>query len=146
MSPRIQQGILGQCAGGDQTHDLAFHNGLIATLFRLGRAFHLFTDGNTKPFADQRQEIAFCRMMRDTAHRDVVTVMLAAFGQRDVQRLGGGNSIVKEHLVEIAHPVEQERIRMLRLDLQILRHHGRDGVLAAHVSPRIIEGHIISPC
>ena len=53
--------------------------------------------------------------------------MLAALGQRDVQRLGGGGGVVEEHLVEIAHPVEQQRIGMLRLDLQILRHHRRDG-------------------
>jgi hypothetical protein len=53
--------------------------------------------------------------------------MLAALGQRDVQRLGRRDRIVEEHLVEIAHPVEQQRIRDARLDLQILRHHRRDG-------------------
>jgi hypothetical protein len=51
--------------------------------------------------------------------------MLAALGQRDVQRLGRRDRIVEEHLVEIAHPVEQQRVRILRLDLQVLRHHRR---------------------
>jgi hypothetical protein len=51
--------------------------------------------------------------------------MLAALGQRDVQRLGRRDRVVEEHLVEIAHPVEQKRVWMTRLDLQILRHHRR---------------------
>ena len=33
--------------------------------------------------------------------------------------------VVVEQLVEIAHPVEQELVRMLRLDAQILLHHRR---------------------
>ena len=33
--------------------------------------------------------------------------------------------IVEEHLVEIAHPVEEEAIRIGRLDLDVLRHHRR---------------------
>jgi hypothetical protein len=49
-------------------------------------------------------------MDRDAAHRDVFAPVLAAFGQRDVQRLGRGDGVVEEHLVEIAHPVEQKRV------------------------------------
>jgi hypothetical protein len=40
-------------------------------------------------------------------------LMLAALGQRDAQRLAGENRIVEEQLVEIAHPVEQQRVRMI---------------------------------
>jgi hypothetical protein len=51
--------------------------------------------------------------------------MLSALGQRDVERRRRLFGIVEEHLVEIAHPVEQQIIRMCAFDLQILRHHGR---------------------
>ena len=60
--------------------------------------------------------------------------MHAALGQRDVQRRGGRHGVVEEHLVEIAHPVEQQRAGVLRLDLQILRHHRRHGVVG-HLHP-----------
>ena len=53
--------------------------------------------------------------------------MLAALGQRDVERRRRMNRVVKEELVKIAHPVEQERVWVAPLDLQILRHH-RGGV------------------
>jgi hypothetical protein len=53
-------------------------------------------------------------MDRHAAHRDVLAEVLAALGQRDVERLGRRDRIVEEHLVEIAHPVEQERVGMLR--------------------------------
>ena len=72
-------------------------------------------------------------MGRHAAHRNVFALMLAAFGQRDVQRGRGGDRIVKEHFVEIAHPVKQQRIGVFRLDVQILRHHRRD--LGCHRDP-----------
>ena len=56
--------------------------------------------------------------------------MKSALGQRNVQRLGCRDGVIEEHLVEVAHPVEQQRARVLRLDLQILRHHRRDGFFA----------------
>jgi hypothetical protein len=33
--------------------------------------------------------------------------------------------VVVEHLVEVAHPVEQQLVRMLALDAKVLLHHGR---------------------
>ena len=147
VSPRIQQGFLRQCAGSDQPHDLAFHNSLITTLFRLSRAFHLLTNGHAKAFADQGQKVPLGRVMRHPAHRDIVAIMLAAFCQGDVQCLCRGHRIVKEHLVKIAHPIEQQRIGMLCFDLQILRHHGRDRACSvAHRRPLAVPAHIISPC
>jgi hypothetical protein len=60
----------------------------------------------------------------------------AALGERDVEKLRGAARVVVEHLVEIAHPVEQQDVGMLSLDAQILLHHGgvvlRDGCLGAH--------------
>ena len=56
--------------------------------------------------------------------------MLAALGQRDVQRLGRLCCIREEQLIEIAHAVEQQIVRMRRFDGEILRHHG--GGVAGH--------------
>jgi hypothetical protein len=53
-------------------------------------------------------------MDRHAAHRDRLAQVLAALGQRDAQRRGGGLGVVEEHLVEIAHPVEQQRARIGR--------------------------------
>jgi hypothetical protein len=86
-----------------------------------------------KPFADQRQKVVFGGMNGDAAHGDVFAPVLAAFGQRDVQRLRRGNGVIEEHLVEIAHAVEQKRVGVTRLDLQILRHHWR--YMRVHGSP-----------
>ena len=78
-------------------------------------------------------------MHRNAAHGDIVALMFAAFGQGDIQRLGGGNSIVKEHLVKVAHPVKQQGIAMLCFDFQKLRHHGRDlSGCACHGFPLLI--------
>ena len=73
--------------------------------------------------ADQAQQIVLVGMDGHAAHGDVFPVMLAAPGQRDVQRRGGGYGIIEEKLVEVAHPVEQQTAGMGLLDFQILGHH-----------------------
>ena len=72
---------------------------------------------------DQAFQISLMGMDRHAAHGDVFAQMLAAFGERNRQGFCRFDGIVKEHLVEIAHPVEEDRVGMGLLDLQILRHH-----------------------
>ena len=123
----IEQAVLGQRAGGDDADDAALHHRLAAALLGLRRVFHLLADGHAEALADQALQVGFVAVDRDAAHRDVLAQMLAALGQRDVQRPGGVHRVLEEHLVEIAHPVEQQAVGMGLLDLQILRHH-RSGV------------------
>ena len=130
MPPGIQQTFFGQGARGDQADHIAPHNRFRPALARLGRIFKLFRNRHPESFADQGQQIAFGGMHRHATHRDIFAQMLAAPGQRNIQRPACGNGIVKEHFVEIAHPIEQQRARIGRLDLQILRHHRRDAVFA----------------
>ena len=52
---------------------------------------------------------------------------LAARGQRDVEQAARLAGVVVEQLVEIAHPVEDERVGELGLDAPVLLHHGRVG-------------------
>src|SRR6185295_9914280 len=42
-----------------------------------------------------------------------------------VEQPVGPPSVVEEQLVEVAHPVEDERVGMLGLDAQVLLHHRR---------------------
>ncbi len=51
--------------------------------------------------------------------------MLAALGQNNVERARGDFGIAEEQFVEVAHPVEQQAIRIGGFDLDILLHHGR---------------------
>ena len=110
MAAGVQQAFLGQGAGGDKADDVAGHHGFRPAFLRLFGGFHLFADGHAKALADQGQQVVFRRMHRNAAHGDVFAQVFAAFGQRDVQRLGRGDGIVEEQFVEVAHPVEQQRI------------------------------------
>ena len=133
VPPGLEQGLLGERAGGDEPHHLALDHRFRAALLGLGGAFHLFADRDAKALADQRQKVALGGMDRHAAHRDIVAGVLAALGQRDVERLGGGGGIVEEQLVEIAHAIEQQRVGVPCLDLEILCHHWRD---CRHIVPR----------
>jgi hypothetical protein len=52
---------------------------------------------------------------------------LTAFGERDVEQARGLARIVVKQLVEITHAIKQQRIGILRLEAQILLHHGGMG-------------------
>ena len=67
-------------------------------------------------------------MERHAAHRDVVAICLAAFGERDVERCGGLDRIVVKEFVEIAHAVEEQGIGMAFLQRVVLRHDRRVAV------------------
>ena len=65
--------------------------------------------------------------------------MLAALGERDIERRRGLDGIVEEQLVEVTHPVEDQMVRMHGLDRQILAHHrrgvGGNGGTVRHETP-----------
>ena len=137
MTPCLQQALFGQGARRDQTHDIALHHRLRPPLLCFGRVFHLFAHRHAKALADQRQQISLGGMHRHPAHCDIFSKMLAPFRQRDIQRLGCRYGIVEKKFVKIAHPIEQESIGILPLDLQVLRHHRRHGwLLRRHDFPR----------
>jgi len=62
---------------------------------------------------------------RHAGHWHRCTRGLAAAGQGDIEQSGGQARVVIEQLVEIPHPIEQQRVRVLRLDAQVLLHHWR---------------------
>jgi hypothetical protein len=64
-------------------------------------------------------------MIRHTRHPDRLAVGAAAPGQRDAEQTCCLFRILMEQLVKVAHAVEQQHVRVLRLDAQILAHHRR---------------------
>ena len=120
-----QQRVLGQRARRDQPDDAAADDRFRPTLPGLGRVLDLLADGDAIALGDQFLEILVGGVDGHAAHRNVVALMLAALGESDAKRPRGDLGVGEEHLVEIAHPVEQQAIRIGRLDLQILRHHRR---------------------
>ena len=121
----VQQGVFREGAGGDDAHHSPLDDGFGATLLGLCRVLGLLADGNTEALADEAGEIGVGGMDGDAAHGDVFAQMLAALGERDVERLGRLGRIIEEQLVEITHAVEQQAVLMRCLDLEILRHHRR---------------------
>ncbi len=77
------------------------------------------------PLHDQPLQVFVRAMHRDAAHGDVAAEMLAPLGEHDAERARRDFGILEEQLVEIAHPVEQEAIRIGGLDLDVLLHHRR---------------------
>jgi len=66
-------------------------------------------------------------MERNACHRDRRARRLPACGQGDVEQRGGFLGIVVEQLIEVAHAVEHQLVRMLALESPILLHHRRMG-------------------
>jgi hypothetical protein len=126
----FQQGIVGHRARGDDAHDLPLHGSLG---FR--RIAHLLADGHALAFADESREVALHAVERHARHRDGLPGGLAASGQRDIEQRSGAASVVEEELVEVPHPVKEQRVRMPALDAQVLLHRwGVGGVLIVQCS------------
>ena len=107
-----------------------------------GWIFHLLADGDPMAVTDQSLQITVGGMDRHAAHRDVFALVASAFGKRDAECGCRDFGIGEEHLVEIAHPVEQQIARIERLDLVILLHHRR-GTLVARRKPFLDRPHLV---
>ena len=126
VAPGVEERILRQRTGRHQPHHVAAHDALGAALARLGRVLELLAHGDAMAERDQTMQIFVRALDRDAAHRNVAAEMLAALGQHDAERTRSDLGVAEKQLVEIAHPVEQEAIRIGGLDLDILLHHRRD--------------------
>ena len=117
----VEQRVLGDRAGGDQ----ADHGAADRRLAGAGlRVLHLLDHGDAEAAADQPAEIELGGVDGHAAHRDGGAGVLAATGQRDVEGGGGGFGVGEEELVEVAHAEKEQRVGVVRLDGEPLRHHG----------------------
>ena len=113
-----EQRLVGYCARGDDANDLALHRPLAG-----GGIPHLLADGGGFTELHQLGQIALDGVIGDARHGNGAARGLAALGQGDVEQLGRLAGIVIEQLVEVAHPVEQQDLRVLGLEAKILLHH-----------------------
>ena len=80
-----------------------------------------------KPLLDQPRQIGVERVVRHAAHRNRRALpVFRARGQRQVEGARGDERVFVEHLVEVAHPKEQNRVAILLLRVEILPHRRRD--------------------
>ncbi len=129
VGPRVEQRVLDQRPRCHHAHHVAAHHGFRAALFGFFGRFELFANRHPEALADQPREIRLVRMPGHPAHRDLLAEMQSALGQRQIERLRRRDRVVEEHLVEVAHAIEQQGVRILPLELQILRHHRGDSAI-----------------
>ena len=116
----VEQRGVGDGARRDDAHDLARDRALA----RRGIA-DLLADRDRFAEPHEPREIGLGRVHGHAGHRDRLAARLAAARQRDVDELRRAARVVVEELVEIAHAIEQQRVREPRLDGVVLLHDGR---------------------
>ncbi|MNQ03551.1 hypothetical protein D3C85_162540 [compost metagenome] len=114
----VEQGFVADRAGGDDAHHLAFHRPLAGR-----RVADLLADDHRLAELDQLGQVAFGGVVGNPAHGDRLTGRLAAGGEGDIQQLGGLFRVLVENLVEVAHAVEHQLVRVLVLQSPVLLHH-----------------------
>ena len=95
--------------------------------FDLAGIADLLADRDRLALAHGAREVVVERLHRHARHRDRLAAGRAARGQRDVEQARRLARVVEEQLVEVPHPIEQQHVRVLRLDAQVLGHDGGVG-------------------
>ncbi len=119
-APRVERVVLGQGAGREYAHDRAIDEPL-----RLLGIARLLAHGDLVTLPEQPAHVAVGRLHRHAGHGDLA--LLVAGRERESERLRRELRVVVEHLVEVAHPEEHERIGVALLGGPVLGHGGRFG-------------------
>ncbi len=86
---------------------------------------HLLGDHRRLAQLDQPRQVLLDRMVRHPGHHHRRAGRFAALGQGDVEQARGLARVLVKQLVEVAHAEQHQRIRVLRLDRQVLLHQRR---------------------
>ncbi len=79
-----------------------------------------------KPFLHQPRDVAVGGVKRHAAHRDAAAAgVLRPRGQRQLERARRRQRVLVEHLVEVAHAEEHDRVAVLPLRVEVLTHRRR---------------------
>ena len=93
------------------------------------RILDLLADGDAKSLADEPGDVAVGGVERHAAHRNRAAAgILRTRGERELERARGGERVLVEHLVEVAHPEKHDGVAVLTLRVEVLPHgRGRPG-------------------
>ncbi len=83
----------------------------------------LVADRDLEAGTHQLAEVALERLMRHAAHRRFVFGAALARGERDLENGRRLRRVLVEHLEEVTHAIEQDRVRVLRLHLEVVAQH-----------------------
>ena len=100
--------------------DLALDQTSPAGLLRI---LDLLADGDLQPLRGELPDVALGAVRGHPAHRHGIRLALVACGERDVEDGRGALGVLEEHLVEVTHPIEDDGLRVVGLDRQVLAHH-----------------------
>ncbi|MNX53010.1 hypothetical protein D3C86_837000 [compost metagenome] len=114
-----QQRVVRERARRDDAHDTAFDRPL-----GRGRIADLFADRDGLAHGHQARQVLFHGVDRQARHRDRDAVGRAALGQRQVEQARATLGVFVEHLIEVAHAVKEQQGAGLRLQAEVLLHHG----------------------
>ena len=117
----LEQLGLAQGARRDDAGDLATHQPL-----GLPGVLHLIADRDLEAGTHQLAEVALERLVRHAAHRRFVLGAALARGERDLEDGRRLRRVLVEHLEEVAHAIEQDRVGVLRLHLEVVAQHRRE--------------------
>ncbi len=120
IGARIQKRSVGHGAGRDDAHHLPLERP-----FGGCRIAELLADRHALALAHQPREVTVDGVIRHAGHRNRPARGLTARGEGDVEQRGGAAGVVVEELVEVAHAVKEQDVRVLALDAQVLLHHRR---------------------
>ena len=115
--------VVDQCRIGQRARRDDARHGALDRPLAGRRVADLLADHRRFASLDQLGEVGLQRMEGHAAHLDRHARRLPARGQRDVEQARRFLGILVEKLVEITHPVEEQRVRMIRLERQVLAHH-----------------------
>ena len=108
-------------AGRHHPGHLAAHESL-----RLAGLLDLVADRHLETGSDGLGKIHFKRVVGHPAHRRFALGTALPGGQGDLEERRRAHRVLEEQLVEIAHAIEQQGVRELRLELQIVAQHRRE--------------------
>ena len=116
----LLQHAVGEChPGGDDFYDVPFDDP-----FGMFGVFELLANGDTVPRLEKLGQVRVECVMGESGKRDFPGSAVAALCQCDSQNARGGGCVFFKRLEEIAHPEEENRVRVARLDAGILLHEG----------------------
>ena len=117
----VEHGVGERSARGDDLDYIALDYAL--GLFGI---FDLLADGDLAPELDEFGQIAFHGVMGHAGEGQVAGFAGGARGQGEAQQARGLFGVVAEHLVEVAHAEEENRVGVLTLKVHVLLHRRRE--------------------